>query len=60
MENENLIIVPRNEKYVRPGVPRIQVPYSIIDNNMKPKEKKLTFYEKVDEIIQANREALRN
>lgn len=34
-----ILIVPRNEKYVREGVTRIQVPYSIIDDFMKPKEK---------------------
>ncbi len=36
---EDIIIVPRNEKYVRLGVERIQVPYSLIDINMKPRER---------------------
>ncbi|MEM3113094.1 MAG: hypothetical protein QXI33_01570 [Candidatus Pacearchaeota archaeon] len=37
---QEIIIVPINEEYVRKGIPRIQVPYSIIDSNIKQKETK--------------------
>ena len=38
--NEQTIIVPRNEEYIRQGVPRISLPFIIIDvsNQLNPDE----------------------